>query len=220
VTIWFDDAWKSQYQVGFKHLHQQQIVAALAVPTQLVNYPAYMNWNQIQRVQYHGWEISSHTRTHRCDWQQASEATTHQELVLAKTDLLAYGLRADHFVPPCGVYQPIEHLIKQHYRSSRTSVQGINPIPVPDPYQIHAHALHITTTVNQVETWLQQARDQTGWLILMFHQIDDSGDPYSVNPDTFYQMVAAVKQSGLAVVLPSQVLSVGNSVSILNITHL
>lgn len=208
VTFWFDDAWLSQYEVGFPILERFDMPGTIAVPTHLVSYDAYMNWNQIQRLQFNGWETTSHTRTHICTWGLVDSETMYQEVKMSQVDLWKKGLRADHFVAPCGVDESLMEMVRETYSSSRTVAPGLNPLPVVDPYHLRAHTLRSTTTIDDFNSWIKQAKNERSWLILMFHQIDDSEAEFSVKPDVFYEMVQAVSKSELPVVLPTQALSV------------
>lgn len=208
VTFWFDDAWLSQYEVGLPVLSKHDFVGAVAVPTHLIEYEAYMKWNQVQRLQFKGWEVTSHTRTHICDWTLVDKETVYEEIKLSQVDLWKHGLRADHFVAPCGASGDTLDLVKETYASSRTVHPGLNPLPVTDPYALKAHTIRLETTADDVAMWLDQAKREKSWLILMYHQIDDSETQYSATPETFEKMVEKVVESGLPVVLPSQALSV------------
>jgi peptidoglycan/xylan/chitin deacetylase (PgdA/CDA1 family) len=209
VTLWFDDAWVSQFTVAHPLLESKGLVGALAVPTGSMGYPDYMSWVQVKLLSYKGWEITSHTRSHSCDPERTTDEVLENELHGAQQDLNSHGIRADNFVTPCGAdSEKTTEVAKKYYLSLRTSYPGVNPLPVNDPYNLKVRAIRKNTTADEVKKWLDEARDQKAWVILMFHQIDESGTDYSIKPEEFGRVIDTVKQSGLEVVLPIQALQI------------
>lgn len=207
ITLWFDDAWLSQYTVAFPILEERGLTASLAVPTRLIGDDAYMSWAQIKRLQYKGWEIDSHSRNHICKIDKLKPEQIISEIAGAKQDLEAQGIYPDNYVTPCGVESKfVNDTIKRNYLSLRTSSQGFNDLPVKNPYHILTYAIENTTTSDDVRQQIQTAKDEHKWLILMFHQVDNENSEFSVSPQEFTQMVNIVKESGLPLVLPTQIL--------------
>jgi hypothetical protein len=184
-------------------------VGALAVPTQLVGYDAYMSWAQVKKLAFEGWEITAHSRHHECDQQDLSEEVVRSEVVGSKEDLEQMGIEVSSYVLPCGtVSEETVAEVKRWYLSMRTSEGGMNALPVEKPYELRAYAVTPMTGVSEVKEWLAGAKRTRSWLVLMFHQVDDGGDEYSVDPVRFRQITEAVKESKLPVVKPSQALGV------------
>lgn len=209
VTLWFDDAWESQYSLAYPSLEERGMKAALAVPTNLVGYETYMDWHEIQKLQYKGWEMTSHTRSHTCELDRFDEQTLDYEIVGARYDLEKAGLLAEIFVSPCGVESPqMDAVVKKSHLAQRTSESGFNPLPIANPYYLKAQIIRFTTTGQEVENWLNEARKSRSWLIIAFHQIGYGGEEYSVTPETLREILDLIENSGLSVVLPSQVLSI------------
>lgn len=209
VTLWFDDGWMTQYDVGFEVLNKYGLKGAIAIPTHLIGYPAYMNWTQVRSLAHNGWEITSHSRNHNCDEDKFTPSLLESEMLGAKQDLLALGLTADHYVTPCGVQTDnVVEVAKKYYFSLRTSTNGINALPLKDAYHIKSEVINKTHTIDEVKRWIEKTKEQKGWLILTFHQIsDDSSTNYGVTTQLFEEMVKAVKDSELPVVLPTQVIT-------------
>jgi len=209
VTLWFDDAWESQYSLAYPSLEQRGFKAALAVPTNLVGYEAYMDWHEIQRLQYKGWEITSHTRSHACELDKDNPNSLDYEIAGGKQDLLSKGLRAEIFVSPCGVKSALmDEVVKKSHLAERTSEQGFNPLPIADPYYLKVQTIRVSTNSHEVITWLNEASKNKSWLILAFHQIGSGGEEYSTTPETLRAILDLIENSDLSVVLPSQVLSI------------
>lgn len=208
ITFWFDDAWESQFAVAFPKLDEEKMVAALSVPTKMIGYDDYASWYQIKLLQYKGWEIASHTRNHSCKPNEQTDADVEDELVGSLKDLNDQGLRVTSFVTPCGAESATElNIAKEYYSSLRTTVDGINELPVQNPYNLKVQAVMRNTTVTDVEKWVEEAKNSHAWLILMFHQIDNkSENNFGTDYKTFNQIVNLVKDSGLSVVTPTQAL--------------
>lgn len=212
VTLWFDDAWRSQYYVALPVLQQKGFVAAMATPTHLVDTNGYMNWAQLKRLQHLGWEITSHTQSHNCDLIYSNVTSIDKELTGAKRELESQGLLADHFVTPCGADSAeLIQIAKREYLSLRTSGTGFNPIPVTEPYSLKTYVLNTSYTFDYVKKLIQEAQQTNTWLILSFHQIDHEGREFSVTPELFNQIIDEIDRSGIQVALPSQVLNINNT---------
>lgn len=221
ITLWFDDGWISQFSTVAPILEQEGLKAAESIALKFVCSPYFMNWEQIAILQNKGWEITSHSVTHNCNLDYYNEKTTEKEASESKNVLKLHQLRADNFVMPCGYSRDdidryfigqnpaIIETIKKYYRSYRTTVRTkVNPLPVIDPYNLYAFAVHSTTSDEEIQNYINMAVKQKGWAIFVFHQVDDTGRLFSVNVPQFKKILAMIKASGLPVVLPSQALSV------------
>jgi peptidoglycan/xylan/chitin deacetylase (PgdA/CDA1 family) len=209
VTFWFDDAWLSQYTTAFPILKSYNYPASLAVPTNAVGWDEYMSWAQIRRLSFNGWEIASHSRSHECDLANLDAGKIENEIHGSQQDLADQGYDASIYVTPCGVDTPeLISAIKNYYVALRTTNSGINPLPLKDTYSLMIHEVGPATNVNEVKEWIQEAKTQKSWLILMFHKIDMTNQDYTTTPEIFTQIVIEVKDSQLDVVTPSQVMNI------------
>ncbi len=208
VTFWLDDAWLSQYDTAWPILEKYGYTAAIAVPTTYADYGGYANWFQIRELQASGWEVTSHSLTHVCNYGQFFGDKLEDEFRQSKHDLITEGLRHEQYVSPCGVVTPeIRALAEKYYQSMRTADADTNLLPLKDKYAIKAVTIDSSTSVQTVERWLDRAEEEGSWVVLLFHQVDKSKDFYAVSPEKFEQIVKVVKQRRLTVVLPSQVIN-------------
>jgi len=221
VTIWYDDAWLSQYKVAFPLMQQFQFPGAVAVASGLVCYSAFLTWDELRTMQKAGWETTAHTVTHQCDLGYYTTATTNTELSGSKEALLKNGLHTEQFAMPCGYtkYQiaslfvgkhpPIVETAEKIYSSYRTTNYArLETIPVTDPYNIKAFQLRKNTTMAEVQQMIDLAKSKKQWLIIVVHQIDNTGRTFSITEDMLKKILEAVKASNMPVVLPSQVLAI------------
>jgi len=209
ITLWFDDGWYSQYSIAFPILKEFGFVGALSVATGLVQGEKYMTWPQIKRLQANGWEITSHSVSHICDQNILDNEKISYELIESQKILRSYGLQAEHFVTPCGVGNSIiTEKAKEYYLSLRTAGEGLNLLPVNNPYELKIHAIRNNTSLEEVRQWIKEASINRGWLIIVFHQIGEEGGTYEASPQMFKDILRLIKDSNLPVVLPSQALNV------------
>ncbi len=211
ITFWFDDAWFSQYQEGYSKMKENDWRAALAVPTHHVEWDAYMNWNQVVKLFHTGWEITAHSRNHRCDLVNYPSKYAFSEIVGSQYDLAQRGILADIYVPPCGVVSDeFTLLVKNHFKAQRVVETGINSLPVPpeNRYQLVIKTIESSTNIEEVQALIAQTKRDKGWLILMFHEINENNSIFSTTSDFFEQIIQEVKQSELEVVIPSEALSI------------
>jgi peptidoglycan/xylan/chitin deacetylase (PgdA/CDA1 family) len=207
ITLWFDDAWSTQFDPGYDLMQQHGFKGAMAVPTSAVGTVGYMNWAQVKLLQHAGWEISSHSQSHNCTASELTAAFEDKELGGAKSDLSMHGIFADNYVAPCGTITPGGiAAAKKYYSSFRTSENGVNALPVTDPYNLHVHTIQRETSIDDINGWISEARDHNAWLILVVHQVDDGTAQYGMNRGMLSNTLDAVKDSKIPVVLPDQVL--------------
>jgi peptidoglycan/xylan/chitin deacetylase (PgdA/CDA1 family) len=209
VSLWFDDAWSSQYLVAFPVLESRGLVAAIAVPTHLIGFEAYASWAQIKRLGFAGWEIESHSKSHNCDPDLMTNEEIQSELVGSLEELQMHNIMTNaFFVAPCGVEaENLTAVAQEYYLAQRLTYAGVNPLPLRETYHIRANSVTKTATVETIREWLQEAHEEVGWLNIIFHQIDISNEEYSTTPETFVAMMDEIAQTDLDIVLPGQVLN-------------
>ena len=209
ITLWFDDAWESQYINALPVLREFHLAGALSVPTRAIGSVGYMNWNTVRSLDRDGWEIATHSRTHTCDISTLTKEAAFSETFGAKDDLALQGISSDIFVTPCSSDSPLlKTYIKKSHLALRTGSGGFNPVPVADPYNIFSYSIQNNSDLAQIRDLINRARTDKTWLVLMFHQIDSTTGEFSLTPEYFRTIVKAVADSQVPVVLPTEVLSI------------
>jgi len=64
--------------------------------------------------------------------------------------------------------------------------------------------MEVDTTLDQVKTMIDAANLNKTWVILVFHQVDNSGGQYSVSPTMLQNIVDYIKTTGVSVVTLGQ----------------
>jgi hypothetical protein len=96
--------------------------------------------------------------------------------------------------------------IKKYYASSRTSDVGFNTLDTLNRYAILTQNVDVTTTSEQVKSWIDTAIQTKSWLVLLYHQVDSSGSDYSTTPAQFEENLKYLQSTGVSVQTVSQAL--------------
>lgn len=212
VSLWFDDAWLSQYMKAYPILRKNNFPAAIAVPVDLVETPNYMNWAQLRNIQKNGWEITDHSLEHDCTMDKWDKNRVEFELKNSKNILWTNKLTSDVFVTPCGVDSKIMREVAQKmFMGYRTVDPGYNDPKKINPYNIKVQNIDNKTTAVQVKSWIQHAKENNSWVILVFHKVGETTgnvkeDEFNTSTEEFEEIVNEIKSSGIKVVVPSQII--------------
>jgi peptidoglycan/xylan/chitin deacetylase (PgdA/CDA1 family) len=177
VTFTFDDGYLSVHDVAQPILEEYGYTAVAFIPTDFIGKVGYMT-DQVIDLQSNGWEIGSHSKTHRSllslsEQDRMVELTTSKETLSKITMSLPSG-----FSSPLGEYDDSTISdIKSAYSYQRTCDFGYNDIsPSSDVYRLKSMVVRDTTTVEEVKGWIDYAYENNKWLILTFHKINEFGE--------------------------------------------
>jgi hypothetical protein len=116
----------------------------------------------------------------------------------AQDDLVRMGLPSLIYVTPCGAGNKLTiDIAKKYYAALRGSESGFNSLPIKDPYTLYVQIITPSVTLEKVNEWLNTAKNTKSCLILMFHQIDETKESYSIDPKTFTDIIQMIKKSNL-----------------------
>lgn len=208
VTLTFDDGWLSQYQNAVPKLKQAGLKATFFIIShQLADdgFPAFMSQDQVKELYNSGFEIGGHTRTHR-PLTSLSSTEQQDEISGGRQDLIAMGITpVNAFAYPFGDYDDNTIAITQNagFTSARSTLDGFTD-PVTDHYQLPRQSIENTTTLSQVQSWVNNAMTNKTWLILVIHQVDTNSDRYTVSPTLFNQIIDYLKTNNIPVITINQ----------------
>jgi hypothetical protein len=212
VTFWFDDAWLSQYMKAYPELRTNDFPGTIAVPTDLIEKPGYMNWAQLRIMRDNGWEITNHSKSHNCKMNTWDENKIKQEYKASRLTLWKNQLTSDIFVTPCGVDSPIMRAeAEKLFVAYRTVDPGFNNTTDFDIYNLKVKNIDSDVKLNEILGWIDTARKNKSWLIIVFHKIDEVGatradDQFNTSLQDFKKIVDHVKSQNIRVVTPSQII--------------
>ncbi len=204
VTLMFDDGNTSDLTVGYAQMGQFNMPGTSAIISGQIDQAGHLTTAQMQTLKNAGWEMVSHTVSHP-DLTTLTAAQVDAELKNSQATIVSKGFTAASVAVPFGAYNAdIIGNASQYYNSLRTFEDGYNPQGV-FPYQVKVQKVINTTTVAQVQSWLNQAKANNQWLVLVFHSLNATGDDiYHTDPTVFSQMIQAVNQSNLQVITYGQ----------------
>lgn len=200
VSINFDDGWQSNYDNVLPLLNQYGYRSTQFLVTSFLNTPGYLTTAEAQALFQAGNEIGSHT-VHHYDLTTLTSQQVTDELSQAKQTLESlFGVSVTNFASPYGAYNnSVLAQIHNYYGSHRSTDTNFNAKSNFDVYNIKTQVVTNTTTVAEVGAWVNSAKENNTWLVLVYHQVDSSGDQFSTTPAQLNLHLQKIQQSGLTV---------------------
>lgn len=168
-------------------------------------FPGYMSKAQVQDIYSKGMEIGAHTRTHS-DLTTLTTTAQQAEIQGSRQDLLAWSVGpVDSFSYPFGAYNSTTLQIVKNagFSSAAATITG-DIVPTSDPYQLETHEITKTTTLADVQGWINEAISKKLWLVITIHEVNTTCNAYCVSPTMFNQIVDYLKSKNVPVVTVSQ----------------
>jgi peptidoglycan/xylan/chitin deacetylase (PgdA/CDA1 family) len=204
LTLMYDDGNDTDYTIAKPTMDQYGFKGSSAIITGQIGASGSLSLTQMKGLASDGWEIVSHTVDHP-DMTTLTAAAADAELKDSKATLVADGFNVTDFAFPYGAYN--DNLIAdatQYYTSTRTFETGYNSIGV-FPYDIKIQTIVASTTVADVQGWIQQAKTNNDWLVIVTHLINATGDDeYHIDPTTYKSIISAVASTGINVITYQQ----------------
>lgn len=204
VSLDFDDGWRNIYTNGLPLLQKYGLPSTQYIISGNIGAAQYMTKTQIKAFMAQGSEIGSHSVTHP-DLTTLSAAQLNTELSQSQATLRAdFGNTvASEFATPYGSYNDtVLNGIKQYYVSERSTDVGFNSKDGFNPYNIVVQNVTATTTNAQVKAWVDQALSQKLWLVLVYHQVENTvaaADTDAVKTANLNTQLSYIKSSGITV---------------------
>lgn len=208
VTLMFDDGFIEQRTIAFPEIQSRGWCGTIAA---VWNYlgngdPEYINLAQLKELQVGCWEVVSHGMNH-LNMTQVTPVVMEDEFYWSRRRFHENGIPVKNFALPFGAYNAYVLGVNEergYFKSIRNSNEGYNGVGT-FRHLVKVQKVEWNTTAQQVGVWLDEARAQKSWLILMFHKIRvNCLDQYCVNDNTFRLMLTAVQGSTLPVVTYDQ----------------
>jgi peptidoglycan/xylan/chitin deacetylase (PgdA/CDA1 family) len=207
----FDDGWKSQLNAT-EILDEFNFKATYGIITSYIdgNYPAYMTWEDIQKLQQNGNYIASHSYSH-LNMSKASADILEREIVDSKRALNDHNLSTELFVYPFGEgseNNTVRKIVADNYLAARGTEESEYNLESGDRYNIYAFAVNRTTTIDLFQNMTDYADGTTNDIVILFyHQIDDNVlNQYGVSKNQFSEEMSYLKDNNFTVELLSDLL--------------
>ncbi|MCL6479059.1 MAG: polysaccharide deacetylase family protein [Peptococcaceae bacterium] len=202
VTFRFDDAFESVYRTAFPILEKAGFKGTVGVITDCCGIPfnGYMSWEQVRRLEAHGWEIASHSVTHPF-FDDLNEEEITFEIKMSRETILCHGIGGvPTFILPnleSRKDRTIYRIVKENGYENYCSNEGLEIIG--QDYFIRAVTCD-SLSLDDIKGFVDRAEKDQQWAVLLFHRIDDSGGEYSISPEIFGRIVEYVKTKQVQVV--------------------
>ena len=216
VTFWFDDGLESVYYLAYPQLELRGWKAVLAVISDrevaeekfLPEGTAVMTWEQVTELYTHGWEISSHSRSHPRLNEEENKFLLASEIIGSRNDFYQRGYIVPSFTFPYGQngLDQGQKYITQNYLYWRSSMEEINPIP--SWRHVTAYALTTDMSEERIEELIEETELSNSWLVFILHGIvEEPINEWQHTREQFDMLLDAVERSSLQVVLPQHIFS-------------
>jgi peptidoglycan/xylan/chitin deacetylase (PgdA/CDA1 family) len=202
LSMTFDDGWEDSYTYALPQLNDYGFKTTQYLCTQYLT--AEYSGSELYKIQAYaktGHEIGSHTVTHPFLPQVTPEQLDY-ELRESKAFLESiFGAgNITNFATPYGEYNDaVVDAITQYYQSHRSVDEGYNSKANFDIYNIMVQNMTNTTTLSEVQSWIENAKAGNYWLVIVYHRIGPDPDTYETSPEDFYAQLAMIASEGIAV---------------------
>ncbi|NTV31335.1 polysaccharide deacetylase family protein [candidate division WWE3 bacterium] len=221
VSITIDDAYTSAFTNALPILSAKQFPATIYVPTSFVGQSGYLNWDQIKSLQnQYNWEIGAHTVDH-LELPLLTDAEISYQISQSKQSLLNQGIHVQTFATPFGAYDNRVLASALKYFSAHRGYwdrSALNVWPY-NPSVIQVQSVDSDTTLQSVQSWINQAQSSNAWLVLVFHDILPQQNPQDEHASTtsmLQSIVSYISQTGITVSTVGNALSLTGANLIMN----
>lgn len=107
VAITFDDGYHDVFVNAFPVLHAIHARATIFVNTAMVGKARHVTWGDLRAMAADGWEVGSHSVTHRDMAHLPREAVRREAMASSQAITAAVGRRPTTFCYPCGGYSAV-----------------------------------------------------------------------------------------------------------------
>lgn len=216
VTLAFDDGWEEDVFTVLPVLKDFGFHATMFFATTfLESTPPSGPINEsgpaaIHAMQADGHEIGGHSVTHP-DLTTLSPADLDYELRHSKEYLesVAGAGQVQNLATPYGTYNDavIAKAKELQYASLRSTDEGFNSKEDFDQYRIEVQNMQKTTTQAEFQSWIDQAKKDKSWLVLVYHRVATSSlEQFDTPEANFRPQMQYLKDSGVIVLTTQQAL--------------
>lgn len=179
VIIMLDDAWKTQYTIGFNYMNKRNIRGSIAVIPELIGAPDYMNKSDLSNLYNQNWDLLNHTYSH-INLSNKKIDKQFSEINKANKWLLNRGFINPNkvLIYPEGKYDQntIKIIKKLSYISGRSTKEGFNDKIPTNLYEIKVKNVLTNINPNTVNGWIDYAIENNLTIILLFHKLENKVD--------------------------------------------
>jgi len=220
ISFTFDDGFRSAYEKGLPIVNAAGFKTTQYIITGYLDRGGkeYVSRQDVLAMQKAGNEIGAHSRTHP-SLAKVPLSQAEDEICGSRHDLVALGISPLTFAYPEGSEDPdVEKIVQAAGFAGARGTSANFDNHESDTYDLQSYAITASTSVAQMESFIDQAVTNKEWLILDFHRIDEDGNRISATHEFVQAIVDYVKQKGVPVVTVGEGLGLMQNIS--NTTHL
>jgi peptidoglycan/xylan/chitin deacetylase (PgdA/CDA1 family) len=199
VSVTFDDGFEENNTTVLPVMNNLGLKSTQCYATEYVEgIPAAVD--AVKAFHNSGHEICSHTVSHP-DLTTLNATDLTYQLTHSKQFLESITGPVKNFASPFGAYNAkVNTEIKKYYRSHRTVDEGYNTKDNFNIYKIRVQNMKDTTTLAEFQSWLDKAKADNVWLVLVYHKVTaGTPGPFDTKNTDFNAQMNALKASGLTV---------------------
>lgn len=205
ISIAFDDSYASHASIAAPYMARKGFSGTeYLINDRIDSGGGWMTFEDLHRLrEVYGWEIGAHasdTAAHT-DWRNQTDEWVKTELEAQRAWQVEHGFTTETFAYPIGPFEARHsRAASVHYASARSTYGWTNSSKSPHVYRLSCFVIAASANISAIQTWIDRAVEGGGWVVLMFHDIVESGATgNTVNRALFEQVVDAVADSGLPV---------------------
>jgi len=205
VTFVFDDGYKSVHEKAYPLMRKYGFVGTVAITINYIGKENYLNKRQIKELHNYGWEIASHTVSHKLLTLAMLDGTFEEELLLSKQKLKRIiDEEITGLISPYGIWEPwVWNNIDKYYDYNRTTLFSVSKEPYKQ-YALKTFQIKNSTALKEIKDYLQRGKDD--WTILTFHRIEKDKDRWSYSKKKFAELLKYIFRKGYKIKTIRQVL--------------
>ncbi len=200
ISLTFDDGWQSTYDNAVPILNTYHYKGTFYVNPLSIDTARFITTSEMQSLIHAKHEIASHGLKH-INFTTVNTAELDTQLRTAET-FVHDQTHAKHidFATPYGESDAeVTAMAQRYYQSSRGTESGINTRQNFDAYNLRVLFLGPDMKVAQITQAIEEAKAHNGWLILVYHQVQDKKSQENIKPETFAEQLKVIQKSGIPV---------------------
>ena len=201
VSITFDDGWETDFTRGATMLASYGYRGTFYLNPSSLDTKNFMTTKQIHELATQGHQLASHGFEHD-DMTTLSPSSLDHNLLASKAYIAQQsGTDAVDFASPYGKIDPeVLADVRSLYHSHRGTEDGINTRQNFDRYNLRVLFIGANTPVQTLQDALANAIAHHGWLILVYHSVNDAPIfPNTIPPKKLQEQLRTIQNSGLIV---------------------
>jgi len=216
ITFSYDDGFISNY-LNSVPLHVKYDIPAtfnIIAGNVYSGNERYMDSKQVWVTHNLGFEIASHTLSHR-SLTELSDEEIHEEFIESKFILEDLVGKISTLTVPNSLYdERVRNIATEYFDGVRVFSRQLITEENYDPYWMTSYVTLNTTSFSNIKDWIDRAVADKAWLIIMLHGVTDTAEgEYEITPYLLDQVLQYVDQLGKEKLLP---VSTSDGITLMN----